>query len=56
MVQNAKELKQKLKTHVGMARGPARRRVRQDSCMSTALYEVRQRYAETRMPSRAHRL
>jgi len=37
MVQDAKGLKQKLKTHVGMARGPARCRERQ----KIHLYEYR---------------
>jgi len=33
MVYSAKGLKRKQKTHVGMARGPARRRMRQKTCV-----------------------
>jgi len=46
-----KGYKQKLKTHVGMARGPARRRVRQKTPVWVPHWtaEVRQRCAETRI-------
>jgi len=53
-----KGYKRNLKTHFGMVKGPARRRVGYDKTRVWVPHwsvEVRQRCDETRIPSRAHR-